>query len=104
MKNAGKLWAIGLWVFVLVCVGYYLVLHNLSFILAAEKVSFKMERILEAYAIKPGQWAETVRRRSPLIIQRQAGGWALRSKHGTLQVTFSPALRIRWEKPIGQGG
>ena len=87
----------------LVGLGHYLVLRNLSQLLAKDEPKLKWEITNESFKLKTGAWTETLNLRPPLRLTPGAHGWRIAVESGSLNFNFKPHLKIYWEESP-QGG
>jgi hypothetical protein len=82
--------------------GYYLVIANISRLLAAGKPEWQCRWIASGLLIKTGKWSEVVDLRPPLKVIHQADVWIFHAENLTLTVNTEPKLRIQWQKSLSR--
>jgi hypothetical protein len=100
MKNFCKFFLIVVWVVLVLGTGYYLVINNLSFILAADKPRLLFDCSASRIRIKTGRWVEVIKFDFPIKISRNHGIYIFKSAKGVLTVSTKPKFKIRLQKKL----
>lgn len=103
MKNFLKMFFIVIMAVFLCGAGVYLVLANMSQLLAAGKPNMQLRWFTSGLQIKTARWCETIGLPLPVHIRSQAGKWMLYNHNFALTVIGKPKLQILWKKSFTRG-
>ncbi len=102
MKNLLKIFITLVMAAFLLGAGYFLVLSNLSYLLATGKPNFQIRNISSGLLIKTGDWVEKVNLATPIKVFRKNGALIFQSQRVVFTVSTKPKFRIYWKKAMNK--